>query len=78
MAIFKRGQETIGQKSQFDERSLITTTFDLGPSQQQQRHRVFDKDASVNRVKMLVIANSICLELIVWSATDENGNKINY
>jgi hypothetical protein len=69
LSIFKYGQEAITQKSQLDERSMLT--FDLGQSQSRQPH--LDKEVVVNRVKMLVIANSICLELIVWSATDENG-----
>lgn len=34
-----------------------------------------EKENVVNRMKMLVIANSICLELIVWSAIDENGTS---
>lgn len=34
---------------------------------------VIEKDMIVNRTKMLVIANSVCLQLIVWSAVDENG-----
>uniref|UniRef100_A0AC34RIU1 1-phosphatidylinositol 4-kinase n=1 Tax=Panagrolaimus sp. JU765 TaxID=591449 RepID=A0AC34RIU1_9BILA len=34
--------------------------------------KVLDAESVVNRVKMLVIANSICLELFVWSAVDEN------
>ncbi|CAD5222232.1 unnamed protein product [Bursaphelenchus xylophilus] len=30
----------------------------------------------VNRLKMLIIANSLCIELIVWSAIDENSGYL--
>ena len=71
LAIFKYGQEAISQKGQLDERSMMTLTIDQNHSSF--KHLAIDKELAVNRVKMLVIANSICLELIVWSAIDENG-----
>jgi len=74
LAIFKHGQEAIAQKGQYDDRSFARTTFELDPSPL--RQPIFNKESAVNRVKMLVIANSICLELIVWSAIDENGKKV--
>uniref|UniRef100_A0A7E4V1C1 1-phosphatidylinositol 4-kinase n=1 Tax=Panagrellus redivivus TaxID=6233 RepID=A0A7E4V1C1_PANRE len=39
--------------------------------------RIMDADSVINRVKMLVLANSICLELIVWCAvTDTDGDNV--
>lgn len=69
MELFKRGQENIIQKSMIEDKRLITIPGSNGRT----HFNILDKDAVVNRVKMLVIANSICLELIVWSAIDENG-----
>lgn len=70
MELFKRGQESITQKSMIEDKRLITihNSSNCGI-----HYSILDKDLIVNRVKMLVIANSICLELIVWSAIDENG-----
>ena len=64
LTMFKRGQESISQRdsSKDNPRYYYLKT-----------RKVIDADAIVNRIKMLVIANSICLELYVWSAVDENG-----
>uniref|UniRef100_A0A915CZ95 PI4-kinase N-terminal domain-containing protein n=1 Tax=Ditylenchus dipsaci TaxID=166011 RepID=A0A915CZ95_9BILA len=69
---FKRGQESIAQKSSFEDRRLIT----LHAGTTATHRNILDKDSMVNRVKMLVIANSVCLELIVWSAIDENDGDM--
>lgn len=62
--MFRRGQESIGNKSFIDVRQAEDRTYVRG------RH---GKDFPVNRLKMLVIANSICIELLVWSTIDETG-----
>lgn len=60
--MFRRGQEAIGNKSYADIRQMEDRT----------RNR-YGKDFQVNRLRMLVIANSLCLELLVWSTIDETG-----
>ena len=35
-----------------------------------------DEQHPANRWKALVIANSICIELIVWSSIDENSEPV--
>jgi hypothetical protein len=38
------------------------------------RSRSTDEEQPLaNRLKILIIANSICIELIVWSCVDENS-----
>lgn len=70
--MFKRGQELIVNRSSSDDRRM-TATF------QNSNHLTpAEKDLVVNRVKMLVIANSVCLQLVVWSAVDENSNIFNF
>lgn len=73
LELFKRGQESITQKSMIEDKHLINYSGHSNGG----THNILDKDLVINRVKMLVIANSICLELIVWSAIDENGEIFN-
>ena len=72
LSIFKYCQEAITVQSQLDDRSQ-SNTLDKRSKNNAYRSTIIDKEIVVNRVKMLVIGNSICLELIVWSSTDENG-----
>lgn len=67
--MFKHCQEGIANRSSIDDRQLITFTTQNSNLNVQNS----DKDLIVYRVKMLVIANSVCLQLIVWSAVDESG-----
>ncbi|KAL3103006.1 hypothetical protein niasHT_026454 [Heterodera trifolii] len=73
LSLFKHGQDSIAQKSQIDERNASSVDRDRSLPLKQQ---INDKEIAVNRVKMLVIANSICLELIVWSAVDESDGDM--
>lgn len=64
LQMFRRGQELIASRDSTKE----------NPRYYYLRNRkILDTDFVVNRIKMLVIANSVCLELFVWSAIDENG-----
>uniref|UniRef100_A0A914GZZ0 1-phosphatidylinositol 4-kinase n=1 Tax=Globodera rostochiensis TaxID=31243 RepID=A0A914GZZ0_GLORO len=72
LSLFKHGQDSIAQKSQLDERNAFSFDKDRSPL----RFALTEKEAVVNRVKMLVIANSVCLELIVWSAVDESDGDM--
>ncbi|KAI1713438.1 phosphatidylinositol 3- and 4-kinase domain-containing protein [Ditylenchus destructor] len=72
LELFKRGQVKLAQRSMIEDRRLIA----LRPGVTGTHNRKLDRDAVVNRVKMLIIANSICMELIVWSAIDENDGDV--
>ncbi|CAK5086225.1 unnamed protein product [Meloidogyne enterolobii] len=75
LSIFKYCQEAITVQSQLDDRSQ-SNTIDKRAKNNAYRSTILDKEIVVNRVKMLVIGNSICLELIVWSSTDENDGDM--
>nr|CAD2200678.1 unnamed protein product [Meloidogyne enterolobii] len=75
LSIFKYCQEAITVQSQLDDRSQ-SNTLDKRSKNNAYRSTIIDKEIVVNRVKMLVIGNSICLELIVWSSTDENDGDM--
>ena len=64
LRMFKRGQELISQRESLKDNPRHYYL---------KNKKVLDADSVVNRVKMLVVSNSICLELFVWSAVDENG-----
>jgi hypothetical protein len=70
LSIFKYGHEAITVQSQLDDRTQNIV------EKKERKGIIIDKEAFVNRIKMLVIGNSICLELIVWSSIDENGLSI--
>uniref|UniRef100_A0A914Y3R6 1-phosphatidylinositol 4-kinase n=1 Tax=Panagrolaimus superbus TaxID=310955 RepID=A0A914Y3R6_9BILA len=65
--MFRRGQELI---------SVRDSTKDNPRYYYLKSRKILDADAVVNRIKMLVLANSICLELFVWSAVDENDGDL--
>lgn len=67
--MFRRGQENILHRSVVEDQRLVTSAHMSNATAR-------NVDTIVNRVKMLVIANSVCLELIVWSANDENGTFV--
>ncbi|KAI6188459.1 1-phosphatidylinositol 4-kinase [Aphelenchoides besseyi] len=58
--LFTNGQEQLKSKKFSEE---------IRPS----RSTDEDQQPLANRLKMLIIANSICIELIVWSSIDENN-----
>ncbi|KAI6240099.1 1-phosphatidylinositol 4-kinase [Aphelenchoides fujianensis] len=58
--LFMSGQEQLKNKK---------LTEEIRPSRSTEE----DQQPQVNRFKLLIIANSICIELIVWSSIDENN-----
>jgi phosphatidylinositol 4-kinase len=62
--LFNEGQQQLKERS-FNE--------DL-----RQSRSVDDEQPLANRLKMLIIANSMCIELIVWSCGDENTADLIY
>jgi len=72
--LFRRAQDSTTHKNGLEERDR--RLFTLTSSNQHHSPRLLNsREAMVNRVKMLVIANSVCLELMGWCARDENGGS---
>jgi hypothetical protein len=57
--------------------TLVYDLFALGTNELAHRHpdRAGGGSAEivVNRYKLIVLTNAVCLELMVWAAQDENG-----
>lgn len=58
MELLKRGQEELNAQKMNEEEKKTRGGREL----------------VINKTKMLVIGNSLCLELIVWAAVDEIGS----